>query len=123
MPLDLEQVYRDALIWDAHAGVFPSPEVELDLLEEWHANGVSYLSINVGFDVMQWHETLATLAAYRRALALAPEKAEIWNNLAYALAQLGRHEASMEAIRHALEIDPESQNLRDSFTELSNWQQ
>ena len=63
---DLEQLYRDALVWDAHAGVFPSPEVDLDLLDEWSQLGVSYLSINVGFDVMEWQETLATLTAYRR---------------------------------------------------------
>lgn len=60
--------------------------------------------------------------AYRRALSLAPGRAQIWNNLAYTLAQLGRHEASMDAIRRALEIDPDDQNLRDSFNELSNWQ-
>lgn len=60
------QPYRDALVWDAHAGVFPSPAVDLGLLDEWRSSGVHYLSINVGFDVMDWRETLATLAAYRR---------------------------------------------------------
>jgi len=62
----LQQLYRDALVWDAHAGVFPSPEVDLNLLDEWPRAGASYLSINVGFDVMDWQDTLATLAAYRR---------------------------------------------------------
>jgi len=61
----LEKLYRDALVWDAHAGVFPSPEVDLNLLQEWPDSGVNYLSINVGFDVMDWQDTLATLAAYR----------------------------------------------------------
>lgn len=61
-------------------------------------------------------------AAYRRALLLAPERAEIWNNLAYTLAQLGRHEASLDAINRALVIDPGNQNLKDSLNELSNWQ-
>ena len=65
---NLEQLYRDALVWDAHAGVFPSPEVDLNLLDEWSALGASYLSINVGFDVMEWQETMATLATYRRWL-------------------------------------------------------
>jgi membrane dipeptidase len=59
-------LYSDALVWDAHAGVFPSPEVDLNLLDEWRQAGVNYLSINVGFDVMDWQDTLATLAAYRR---------------------------------------------------------
>ena len=62
----LEQLYREALVWDAHAGVFPSPQVDLNLLDEWRQLGASYVSINVGFDVMNWQETLATLAAYRR---------------------------------------------------------
>jgi len=60
-------------------------------------------------------------AAYRDALTLDAERAEIWNNLAYTLKQLGRHEASMEAIRRALELDPENQNLLDSRDELSSW--
>ncbi len=63
---DLQQRYPDALVWDAHAGVFPSPEVDLNLLDEWRGGGVGYVSINVGFDLMPWQDTLATLAAYRR---------------------------------------------------------
>ncbi len=63
---NLEKLYQDALVWDAHAGVFPSPEVDLNLLQEWPDSGADYLSINVGFDVMNWQDTLATLAAYRR---------------------------------------------------------
>ncbi len=60
------ELYADALIWDAHAGVFPDPKVDLALLNDWRDNGVNYLSVNVGFDVMDWQQTLATLAAYRR---------------------------------------------------------
>jgi len=53
-------------VWDAHAGVFPDPQVDLTLLNEWRDRGVDYLSLNVGFDVMDWQQTLRTLAAYRR---------------------------------------------------------
>ncbi len=66
MQPDLEKLLQETLVWDAHAGIFPSPEVDLNLLQEWLDCGVNYLSINVGFDVMDWQETLATLAAYRR---------------------------------------------------------
>jgi hypothetical protein len=66
MQVDLERLYRDSLVWDAHSGVFPGAEVDLNLLDEWARLGVSYLSINVGFDVMEWQATLATLSAYRR---------------------------------------------------------
>ncbi len=68
MPVDSSALIADSLVWDAHAGVFPSPEVDLNLLDEWRQSGVSYLSMNVGFDVMDWQDTLATLAAYRRWL-------------------------------------------------------
>lgn len=54
-----------ALVWDAHAGVFPSPQVDLNLLDEWRAHKVNYVSINVGFDVLSPRETMATLDAYR----------------------------------------------------------
>jgi len=64
------KLYADALVWDAHAGVFPDPKVDLALLKDWRENGVDYLSINVGFDVIAWHQTLATLAAYRRWVLL-----------------------------------------------------
>ena len=75
-----ERLYRDALVWDAHAGVFPSPEVDLNLLEEWPRSGASYLSVNVGFDVMDWQDTLATLAAYRRWVLDNPDRFVLVDN-------------------------------------------
>lgn len=63
----------------------------------------------------------AAVAAYRAALALDPERADIWNNLAYALAAQGRREDSLAAIRRALELDPDNPNLGDSLTELTDW--
>ncbi len=69
-----QQLYADALVWDAHAGVFPSPQVDLNLLDHWRQQGASYVSINVGFDVMDWQDTLATLAAYRNWILARPER-------------------------------------------------
>ncbi len=80
MATDLEQLYREALVWDAHAGIFPSPQVDLNLLDEWRQLGASYVSINVGFDVMDWQETLATLAAYRRWVLQHPDRFVLANN-------------------------------------------
>jgi len=65
---------KESLIWDAHAGIFPSPEIDLHLLEFWKKHSINYLSINVGFDVMSRDETLATLAAYRRWLLAHPDQ-------------------------------------------------
>ncbi|MDJ0779217.1 MAG: membrane dipeptidase [Gammaproteobacteria bacterium] len=69
-----QKLFTDALVWDAHAGVFPSPQVDLNLLDHWQQQGASYLSINVGFDVMDWQDTLATLAAYRNWILARPER-------------------------------------------------
>ncbi len=66
-------------------------------------------------------EFSAAEAAYRNALEIDATRADVWNNLAYALAQQGRHEASLEAIERALDIDPDNENLRASLRELSNW--
>lgn len=82
MRTDLEKLYQDALVWDAHAGVFPSPEVDLNLLQEWPDNGVNYLSVNVGFDVMEWQDTLATLAAYRHWVLAHPDRFVLVNDAA-----------------------------------------
>ncbi|MDJ0777036.1 MAG: PA2778 family cysteine peptidase [Gammaproteobacteria bacterium] len=60
-------------------------------------------------------------AAYRRALQIDAAQADVWNNLAYALAQQGRHEASLAAIERALALEPDNTNLRASLRELSNW--
>lgn len=64
----LEELVKDAFVWDAHAGVFPDPAIDLNLLHSWRDSGVNYLSINVGFDVMDWQQTFKTLAAYRHWL-------------------------------------------------------
>lgn len=60
-------------------------------------------------------------SAYRAALVLEPGKAELWNNLAYALAQLGRRQASLDAIEHALELVPDNATFQASRRELTNW--
>lgn len=56
------------LVWDAHCGMYPDPATDLAELARWHAAGVDHLSLNVGFDVLDWSATVATLASYRRQL-------------------------------------------------------
>ena len=60
-------------------------------------------------------------SAFRAGLAIDPAKAELWNNLAYALARLDRREASLEAIENALKLDPGNAGLQDSRRELIDW--
>src|SRR5258708_25145668 len=65
---------ESALVWDAHSGFAPTPEVDLNELERWRAGRVDFLSINVGYDVVPWEDTIHNLAAFRHWLALRPEQ-------------------------------------------------
>ncbi|MDX8535918.1 membrane dipeptidase [Mesorhizobium sp. VK25A] len=63
---DAARVHRDALVWDDHAGFAPYPDLDLRFLERWLLSGASYLSVNVGWGVMTWDQTLRCAAHYRR---------------------------------------------------------
>ncbi len=39
-PLVIEPC-AESLVWDAHAGIFPDPGVDLNLLNDWRNNGVN----------------------------------------------------------------------------------
>ena len=58
----MTNMLKNNLVWDAHAGLFPSPQMDLNTPDDWRNNNVNYLSINVGFDEMVPDEKLATLA-------------------------------------------------------------
>jgi membrane dipeptidase len=59
------RVYAEALVWDDHSGFMPGPEADLTQLRRWPASGISYLSVNVGFDGFTWERTLKALAGSR----------------------------------------------------------
>ncbi len=68
------RLYAKALVWDDHSGFDPNANVDLKNLERWRKAGVDYLSVNVGYDVVDWQTTLKTLAAFRAWLQQRPEK-------------------------------------------------
>ncbi|MCU0505093.1 MAG: dipeptidase [Chloroflexi bacterium] len=72
-PADAAGIYADALVWDNHSGFDPRPHADLENLRVWRDAGVDYLSINVGYDVMDPAMTLRSLAAYRAWLRAHPD--------------------------------------------------
>ena len=56
--------------------------------------------------------------AFKTALDLSPNSHQLWNNLAYAQAKLGKKEASLAAINKALGLAPDNSNYQHSLTEL-----
>jgi membrane dipeptidase len=68
-------VHEQALVWDCHAGSSPYEDLDLSFVERWIEAGASYLSLNVGYDVvMRWDETLRCTAHYRRWIDQHPDK-------------------------------------------------
>jgi len=56
---------REAQVWDAHAGIFPAEDADLSGVTEWTTARVDYVSINIGFDVIAWEDSMRVLEAYR----------------------------------------------------------
>ena len=59
---------EDAFVWDAHAGFESRPDARLEQLKIWKDAHVSYLSVNVGYDVRSPKNTIDTLASFRRQI-------------------------------------------------------
>lgn len=60
-----QSILMSEVIWDAHSGFIPDPAADLNNLRIWRDAGVDYLSIDVGFDLLPWEKTVATLAYFR----------------------------------------------------------
>jgi membrane dipeptidase len=57
--------FDGAFVWDAHAGFETRNSDNLSPLAEWREAGVNFLSVNVGYDVNTWHDTVKALAIAR----------------------------------------------------------
>jgi membrane dipeptidase len=58
--------------WDNHAGFGYTGPQDMDLLEHWRTAGVHYLSVNVGFDLVPWSDTLLAIADFTQGIAAQP---------------------------------------------------
>jgi membrane dipeptidase len=65
---------RGALVWDDHSGFGPTPDYNLEHLEDWRQAGVDYLSIDVGYDVIAWTQAVRNLGAYITWLEQRPDR-------------------------------------------------
>ncbi|MCS3431113.1 dipeptidase [Klebsiella sp. BIGb0407] len=66
-------LYANALVWDGHSGFMPDPAADLNNLQLWREAGIHYLSINVGFDVLPWEQSVRNLAAFRHWILDNPD--------------------------------------------------
>ena len=61
----------------------------------------------------------AAVQSFRRATALEPQRAESWNNLAYALLKTGDRQAATEAVARAISLAPDNSDYRHSEREIN----
>src|SRR5262249_22042195 len=69
-----KKLYDKALIWDDHSGFDPHGGADLKNLDIWRKAGVDYLSVNVGYDGVEWQATIKTIARFRAWLQTHPQK-------------------------------------------------
>ena len=105
-----DALFRDAFVWDAHAGFESWPSTDLGNLRIWRDAGVDFLSVNVGYDVQGWTDTIRVLAAYRLWLAASEDFA-----LAGSIAEV---RAARAAGRMAVAFDLEGMNALDGSLDL-----
>ncbi|HZT19067.1 MAG TPA: membrane dipeptidase [Dongiaceae bacterium] len=103
------RLHQDALVWDNHAGFGPDPSVDLEILEHWRAAGVDFLSVNVGYDVIDWRKTVKNIAAFLTWLEARPDRFALVRRADDILA--ARREGKM-----AIAFDIEGMNALDGET-------
>jgi membrane dipeptidase len=103
-------LFDDHVIWDAHAGFGPDPGVDLSKLQVWKDAGINYLSIDVGYDVMDWRDTIKSLAAFRRWI-LATDGYRLVSNVA-------EIRAAKKAGELAVTFDLEGMNALDGSLDM-----
>ena len=105
-----DALYADAFVWDAHAGFESWPTTDLRNLAVWKDAGVDFLSVNVGYDVQRWTDTIRVLAAFRRWFEASDD---------YALAgTVAEVRAARAAGRMAVAFDLEGMNALDGSLDL-----
>jgi len=107
----VRDIFKHSVIWDGHSGFMPDPAADLHELSRWRDAGVNYLSVDVGFDALDWHSAIRTIAAFRRFIARNGDK--------YALVATVHdiHRAKAEG-KMAITFDLEGANALDGRIEM-----
>ena len=71
-----QKLLRDALVWDDHGcmPLRPNDTSFLPQLSRYHDSGTDIISLNVGFDVVPWDNTVRMLASFRHWVRLHADR-------------------------------------------------
>jgi len=67
------KLHEQALVCDLHGCMPLRPDADLSELSRYRAAGANYISINVGFDIIPWHDIVRVLAHFRAWVLARPE--------------------------------------------------
>ncbi len=68
--------------WDAHACLPLHPQASFAPIDQLHAAGVDYVSINVGMDMNPVSQIMSVMAGYRATLSAHPDRYRLVNSVA-----------------------------------------
>ena len=77
----MDSFFAQSLVWDCHAGSAPHPDVDLSCVDAWRKAGVDFISMNIGFDAMDWKVSLATAISYNEQVLALPDIAVLARTL------------------------------------------
>ena len=60
--------------WESHACLPLHPQADFGPIEQFHAAGVNYVSINIGMDMNPISQVLSVIAGFRATIAAHPER-------------------------------------------------
>ncbi|PAP98604.1 dipeptidase (plasmid) [Mesorhizobium mediterraneum] len=72
--LNIDDLFQNSIIWDAHCGIDPQVPLDVSSLERIRKAGFTYVSTNVGYDVLPWQQAFPVIGAYRRWLGENSDK-------------------------------------------------
>lgn len=69
-----QRLIQTSLVWDTHGGFMPDPLADLNNLDLWRDAGFDYLSINAGFDCLDWSDAIRTISGFSHWVRANPER-------------------------------------------------
>ena len=87
-------------------------------IQRWPDNFILQMGLgNVAYSLKDY---MQAEMAFSVATKLQPNRAEPWNNFAYALSQQGKKQQALRAVKKAVELAPDNNQYRNSLKEISN---
>lgn len=108
---NVDELFQKSIVWDAHCGMDPQIPIDVNSLERIRKAGFTFVSTNVGYDVLPWHDTFPVIAGYRKFLSDNTDKYILVSSVADVLA--AKREGKL-----AVSMDIEGVSALDNKIEL-----